>query len=663
MDFKKLNRALAIALCATTLVPGLVSAKEFKDVKAKGPYGWAYTYIDVLSDKGIINGYEDDTYRPENKVSIEEVFKLLVGVINPDGKEVKEAKGKYEKICKNNGVSNWAIESMSVALNRGIVTEGQLKEMSSNKMFGPNRVAYPDREAIAIFFALGLDLPSNGDESLLKHKDKNSMSQLLKSYLPSLVKEGIFSATGSDGNFEGRRAIKRSEMAKITKTSYDFAKNVDLSLKKEEKEAAGKVILSTKLNNVDQIIIEKDDKRSNFKVDSKTEFVMGDKKIKMSDVKIGQEVKIKYYKTNDDTITGIATKVDVEKTESALVGYIDRVYKDDNEFKIKYTDNDKDIDFESTKEIKTDELERFKLAKDVDIYRYGKKIKIKDLEEDDLILFTANKDKEILEAKVYPKHGEVKGEIKKIEECTSSKREKITLKLDDKKEYTFYGKVDVRSRDELFRDLKKGDDVTLQLDYMIVSEIGEKSNKERGYVVGKVIKTYDDKIKVETSSGEKKFYIEKDDLKIENKKNPSLKLTVSDLKNDYVMIEPGKDEIAKRIVVLDRDMAVDIVAQLVERDGRNYTFKVLDSSEFDENSKGDELEFRVSSSEAMDKFDQFDILRIVGFKKENGNDLEEVTLYRIDDAKSEIKDKDLKDYKYDFENEKVDNNSNDRTWK
>src|SRR5699024_6643293 len=108
MNSKKINKALSIGLCAAALVPSVVSANEFKDVKQNGGFAWAYEYIDELSDKGIIDGYPNGNFEPDRPVSLEETFQLLKGIINPSSSEIKDAVSKYGSLCDDMGVSSWA---------------------------------------------------------------------------------------------------------------------------------------------------------------------------------------------------------------------------------------------------------------------------------------------------------------------------------------------------------------------------------------------------------------------------------------------------------------------------------------------------------------------------------------------------------------------------
>lgn len=659
MNSKKVNKALSIGLCAAVLVPGIVSAKEFKDVKSNGEYGWAYEYIDVLSDQGVIDGYPNGNYEPANSVSLEETFQLLKGIINPSSTELRDAVTKYGSVCDQKGVSSWAREAVSLALARGIVSESDLQQAKDKDLIGPNKTKYPDRNTVSVYYAKGLNLSATGDESLLRHSDKDNIPAVTKGYLASLVKVGIFSPTGSDGVFEGNRPIRRSEMAKITKLSNDYAKATGLDL--EEKTIEGKVILATNLNNIDTIITEKDSKRSQFKVDSNTVYKQGDKTVTFKDIKPEQEVKITYAKNGDETITGLAKKIEITNSEKKLVGYVTDSSSDN--FTVKYKENDKDVDLTTTDKIKTTDNAKFKLAKDAKIYKYGKKISERDLKSNDLIEFKTNSTGEVIEAFVYPEKGEVTGKITDIDQGTSSRKESITLKLDDGNKYTFYSRKSAGSSSREFRDLKEDKEVTLQLEYKVVKEIGKA--KKSDYIVGEITEAeeYDRAdgrdigyIRVKTSEGRTKYFLTKDtEFKDDtsNAKNPQQR--IKDLKGETVKLYLDGEKV-ETLTKIDKRKAIDAVAQIVDvktdryYDEKEYTIRILNVG-YGNVSVRDEFKFSTSNS-----FDKWEIIRITGQK--SGGDLEDITIQHV-----KYEDEKLNSYDYDYKKDSNNDDNYNIKWK
>lgn len=67
--------ALLLVVCVIVgLVCQIAFAKDFSDMPSSH---WAYQYIDKLSNDGVINGYEDGSFRPDKEVTRAEFFKLV----------------------------------------------------------------------------------------------------------------------------------------------------------------------------------------------------------------------------------------------------------------------------------------------------------------------------------------------------------------------------------------------------------------------------------------------------------------------------------------------------------------------------------------------------------------------------------------------------------
>lgn len=462
----KLSKALALGLCATVLAPSAIYAKEFKDVKKTGKYAWVYNIVDEMSNKNIINGYEDGEFKPDKYVSYEEVFQLLQGIIHPSQTEISEALTKYGALCDQNGVTSWAKPALSVALSRGIITESDLKAANSRSYFNATNKHYPTRNEIALFFGKGLNLSSNGDQSLLHHKDLSSIPSDVRGYLASLVKAGIFASTGSDGSFFGDRPIKRSEMAAITKFSYDYvAKN---PLVGKEEKMTGKVILASQLNNVNILIIENSTKKYSFEINSSTAYKSPDgKTLSFKDLQQGQEVEVTYNKANSGEREGVAKTILIKNSAQDLVGYVNSTTA--TNLTIRYRQNSKDIDYRTTGKFSTTDTKAFDLASDAKITRYDKTINAKDIQDDDLIEFKTNAQGKITEATVFPKSGSVTGRVTTLRDNTTDGY--VTIRLSDNKDYTFYITKDSKNT----RDLTSRDDITLNLTYKVVSDVNQNS--------------------------------------------------------------------------------------------------------------------------------------------------------------------------------------------
>ncbi|MEK4384804.1 S-layer homology domain-containing protein [Solibacillus sp. FSL W7-1464] len=78
--------AMAVAASAVVVVaPTVPEASSFSDVKPTHPF---YDAIQSLSDRGIINGFKDGTFKPEQSLTRGQAAKIIAGVLQLDTKNV-----------------------------------------------------------------------------------------------------------------------------------------------------------------------------------------------------------------------------------------------------------------------------------------------------------------------------------------------------------------------------------------------------------------------------------------------------------------------------------------------------------------------------------------------------------------------------------------------
>jgi len=213
---------LSLALVTS---PINIFAKTFKDVTKDGEVSWAYKYIDELSNKNILNGYKDGTFKPNSPVSFLELLQIIKTVLNPSQEEISNANIKYLEIANANSVPDWAKEAVCFNLYNKTITEKTLKS-ARKKGFIENKI-YPNRNTVATYIARALKINKSNDKSNLNYKDINNISKITIEYLPELIKSNIFSSTGSDGFFNGDLAIRRSEMAVIAYNTLKYREKED----------------------------------------------------------------------------------------------------------------------------------------------------------------------------------------------------------------------------------------------------------------------------------------------------------------------------------------------------------------------------------------------------------------------------------------------------
>lgn len=189
----RLNTILLSLLLGTTLLtPQIASAKTFKDVKKSD---WHYSVVDELSNKGIINGYEDGTFKPQRPVSYAEFLTLLNNAIGtkqaPDYTNPKE----------------WFKPTMDYLQNKGVITN----------IANPNQTI--SRNEMAKYLSLGLQKLKNQTPNTTAPttiKDFASIPAEYKDYVANTVNAGLIKGDEHQ-NFNGSQSLTRAETAVIIK--------------------------------------------------------------------------------------------------------------------------------------------------------------------------------------------------------------------------------------------------------------------------------------------------------------------------------------------------------------------------------------------------------------------------------------------------------------
>lgn len=668
MKSNNLKRAAALGLAALMLAPSATFAKEFKDVKKKNnKYSWAYDAIDILSDKNVISGHPDGEFKPGESVSLEELLQLIKQVLRPSDEEVKNATDKYSKLAKDNGVNKWAEEAVCLALYRGYLDENSLKKASERGFFKISQREYPSRGDIAIFFARALQLSPNGNTNLLKHNDKDKLSDTLKGYLSSLVEAKIFTATGSDGNFEGDRPITRAETAIITKASFDYAEKNKIEAKTEKMK--GTVVLSSKLNNVNVVIIENKGTKYSFDIDNNTKYKLKDKDIKLEDIKAGQEVEIEYTKAKTGEREGTAKTITVTNAMLDMVGYVNS--KGNNQITLRYRDNSDSLNFRTTSKISTSDTKTFDLDKNVKIKAYGKDLKLEDIAVDDLVEFKTNADNKITEITVFPKEAQVKGKIISLDTSNKDKAY-LKIRLKDNKDYELYITSETKDLDKITLN----DNVNLYVNYKVVR--GLASNYNNGDVSGEVIsysgdessftnRRYNRYINIRTKDGYNKSYYLADRYEIKTYSGArQTQVTEDYLRGKNVILTLDKYGDVELITIVDSNLQFSGMFQVVSTVDVGYNYNIYKiglrviQSDNEKLKPGKTLYFQTSQ-----KLDLYDVLSFDGYLNSDGEIISDSNNSWIGNPRQYLntanritRKSDFEDYRYFLNNNRYNNSGN-----
>ncbi len=167
---------------------------------------WAYEAVKTLSNAGVINGFEDGTFRPEDAVTREQFIKMLVSAFNMIS---ENAECNYSDVPKD----AWYYASVAIATEKGI-TKGY------GSAFGTGTSITREDAAVMIYRiieAQAAEADSFSDDSLI--------SSYAKDAVYALAGNGVINGMG-DGTFAPKSNLTRAQAAQIifTALKYNVAK-------------------------------------------------------------------------------------------------------------------------------------------------------------------------------------------------------------------------------------------------------------------------------------------------------------------------------------------------------------------------------------------------------------------------------------------------------
>jgi len=229
---KILSALLVVATAVSTMVP--VMAKDaFSDIGGK--FSWCKEYVEEMAGKGLIAGFDDGTYRPGNDVSRMDAFALfarLMGSNNEINEEVLEiAKEEYKDVLDEYKLS-YTEGDIAYLLYRGVITE---KELDTYFKGSKKTEAMPRYEAAILITKAMLAEAEATDEVLIDmdYGDVTDIPKEARQYVYYVTQKGIMSGTG-DGNFSPKTSVQRGQIAVMLSKTANSANYYFESTKLED---------------------------------------------------------------------------------------------------------------------------------------------------------------------------------------------------------------------------------------------------------------------------------------------------------------------------------------------------------------------------------------------------------------------------------------------
>ncbi len=238
---KKIFKTASAVILAMSLTTPVFAAPSFSDINSDN-FAWAKPYITSMAGKGLISGYEDGTYRPDNDVTRQETLSLFARAMGSGEKAnepvVEIAHEKYDTMLANYGLT-WGTDEIAYLLYKGALKKTDLDTyLKGNEKSTPMKRC---EAAIIITKALGGEDEALSDLGVvLDYTDAREVPANAIQYVAYAGEAGIMEGMG-DGTFSPNTAVKRSQIAvmlsrTVEKTNYEYKRlkitDVDSSAKR-----------------------------------------------------------------------------------------------------------------------------------------------------------------------------------------------------------------------------------------------------------------------------------------------------------------------------------------------------------------------------------------------------------------------------------------------
>ena len=178
--------AIMVGLSLNTVCVA-AAPKAFTDVKAGS---WYKSYVDDISSKGIITGYGNGKFGPNDKLQVDQLLTMMV-------------KANNEQTTKLTSDKYWADQYIRKATELGWVKSGEFTTYKKNITRG---------EIARIIARAMTDYPDNLHDYKSLIKDYESIDTTLRDYILKVYAKGIVGGN-PDGTFKANNNATRAEAA------------------------------------------------------------------------------------------------------------------------------------------------------------------------------------------------------------------------------------------------------------------------------------------------------------------------------------------------------------------------------------------------------------------------------------------------------------------
>ncbi len=488
MKHSKLNKIILMTVVLSIVFTVTASAVAFTDISNH----WAESYIERVAKNGLVSGYNDKTFKPDNNVTVLEALVMLSRLYDID-KDIKdEIIEKYEPVLEempNTRSYEWSFEYLSVIIELGVVSENGIKDMFSKKTIFQEAT----REEIAVLLTKAMMLEDELKKTfVLPFNDAEKISTAARPYIYVMYDKEILQGD-SKKNINPTNKITRAEISTVLDKAFRYIEKNDVYpdlddyvpttvaegfITKIAEEKGESYIYINNSKNIESIV----------KINNNTEIYINGRTKKFSDLKKDMLVKCKMDENK------YAVKIEADSTKEIARGIINTVAYS-SPASVTIYDKDKD-------KIKYD------VPSSAEVYLDGKATELKNLKKNDEITLFLDNNK-VYQINSVSRIKYYDGKISAIDYSSYPIKVSVKTAGDVIKTFELSGSVEVTRNDKesSFDRVRVGDEVTVTTEYDTMIKINTVAKEaEMSGTVKEIIIGGTNKIKIADKNGDVEQY-------------------------------------------------------------------------------------------------------------------------------------------------------------
>lgn len=591
MKFKFFRKILAFSVIFSAVVSTSTSnALKFDDMQG---YAWAEKFVEDTSEKGLISGYPDGTFRPGSPVTRIESLIMISNLYSKSEIDVtyKNNISKYNDRLDKAKIEDWAKPYVVFALEKKIIPNkdemiAALVDSNTKKSITAKRFE------ICVFLVRGLGLEGEiNKDATLSYKDNDSIIKEARPYVELLQRKGVLSKEGDGtGYFKPNNTVTRAETAVMLSNAYKYSQKASIDNKQTQTEShkapdtpqapetqniSGTINLITLTNDdVSISLTTQDNKIQNYSA-KKNELAIrvGGAITSINDMKVGQKVTLTL---NNGKLTQILAEAEEKRISGKLIAF---TTSDPTTITIKSNNEDKVLRYNKDTQIYVNDvltpINKLPLDTDIDAYYI---------------------DNLMVKAAITHKKSELTGEI------TDFTSNSITIKDKDlgivKKELATDVKIYRNDKRVSVSDIAVGDTATIKTDADKITDVSieAKSEKYRSAFIKSIQLTsdYNKIVIVDNSNNERTLTLNNNTIiRVGDKRTNIYSLKVGHAVEVYTSGGMVEEIITngefKQTTVNGRVVSVDVVDKYIEikqADGKNIKMYYDSNTKIEQLSNG-----------------------------------------------------------------------------